>query len=120
MSFRTHVRNLRRFLQGFALFGMTILFMMSASHAEEKKLDDVLKETTQEEKVEPKNSESVYSPDHCDFEVTFPEKPFEAKRCPEESSKCYSITNYTMVYDLKTTVDVSATCVPAPERSYER
>jgi len=102
---------------------LTLMLMVafaSPALAEDKNLEDVLKENTDKEIVEEENPEVIYSPDHCDFEVTFPEQPFEAKRCPEGSAKCYNITNYTMVYNLKTTVDVSATCVPSPPHNFKR
>jgi hypothetical protein len=91
--------------------------------AEEKKLDDVLNENIESTEKE-ETTDVTFSPDHCDFEITFPEDPFQAKRCPQRpdggSAKCYEITNYTMVYNMKTTVDVSVTCVPSPPRNFDR
>lgn len=102
-------------------FFLTLLLLIYTSNAfaEDKELDDVVQENVEEKKVEESIS-STYSPDFCDFEITFPEEPYNAKRCPQGSAKCYSITNYTMVYNLNTTVDVSATCVPSPPSNYGR
>jgi len=117
MSFRVQARNLRRFLQSFALYGMTILFCFSA-HAENRMVDDIINEATQGIEVE--STEFTYSPDYCDFEITFPETPFETKRCVGDTDKCYTLTNYTMVYELSSTVEVSASCVPSPVTNFDR
>ncbi len=63
---------------------------------------------------------STYAPDFCDFEITFPEEPYKNKRCPDGGTQCYDIMSYTMVYDFKTTVDISVNCVPATPESYAR
>lgn len=56
----------------------------------------------------------IYAPAHCDFQVTFPEAPIKNRRCPEGVGRpCYELSSYTMVYDLRTTVDVSVTCNPS-------
>ncbi len=57
----------------------------------------------------------VFAPDDCDFQITFPEPPIKARRCPDgRAGQCYELTSYTMVYDLRTTVDISVSCSPAP------
>lgn len=74
----------------------------------------------QEEEKAPDTSVR-FAPDFCDFEITFPEAPYTARRCPEGANgKCYQLTSYTMVYDLATTVEVSVTCVPSSEQKFER
>lgn len=60
-----------------------------------------------------------YAPDFCDFEISFPEAPFKTKRCPQGPGSCYELTSYTMVYDLRTTVDISVTCNPSTQESFE-
>lgn len=65
-------------------------------------------------KKAPAKEPYVYAPPACDFQITFPEAPVKARRCPEGPGKpCYDLTSYTMVYDLRTTVDVSVTCNPS-------
>jgi len=70
-----------------------------------------------------------HAPPGCDFEVTFPEAPARARRCPggqpagsqqTAGSKCYDVTSYTKVYDLSTTVDVSVTCTPSSPAALQR
>lgn len=62
----------------------------------------------------------VYAPEDCDFQVTFPDTPGTARRCPPGTNKCYAVTSYTMVFDLHTTIDVSVTCTPSTEANSER
>lgn len=62
----------------------------------------------------------VYSPEGCDFEITFPETPFKTRRCPDGATQCYDLTSYTMVYDLRTTVDISVSCNPSTPANYQR
>lgn len=83
---------------------------------------DAVLEELQADNKEPEDDSSVrYAPDFCDFEITFPEEPYISRRCPEEAKgKCYQLTSYTMVYDLRTTVEVSVTCVPSDTRKFER
>ncbi len=102
-----------------------ILILSAPALAQDKDLDTVLNETAKTEKIEKQDStKSIYAPTHCDFETTFPEEPFVGTRCPQgvtrSSGKCYDVTNYTMVYNLKSTVDVSVTCVPSPEENFKR
>lgn len=75
--------------------------------------------TTGAEQTEP--SSFRYAPDHCDFEITFPEEPYTSRRCPEgPEGRCYKLSSYTMVFDMATTVDVSVTCNPLQPGEYER
>lgn len=50
--------------------------------------------------------------DDCDFSVIFPSEPFSTRRCGEAQGGegCYSVTSYTQVYDMATTVNVSVSC----------
>lgn len=73
-----------------------------------------------EEKDAPKKAEAKYGPDYCDFEITFPEEPYKNKRCPDGGAACYDIMSYTMVYDFKTTVDVSVNCAPSTPENFAR
>lgn len=116
--------SLTRKIPAFA--GMTLfLLIASPSFAEDKKEEPKQEEIT-EEKENPEEEkpaekpEGYYSPDFCDFEITFPEKPSESRRCPPASNECYRMMSYVMVYDLATTVEVSANCAPSTAASYDR
>lgn len=61
-------------------------------------LNAVLNFGTEVKAEEQKNH--VFAPDHCDFQITLPGKPYtRADR-----------VSYTMVYGLQTTIDVEASC----------
>lgn len=112
-----------------------LLFAVPA-HAADKKKEDPAKEEAaadeddedaDEDKDAPKPeviaSEDGKSwhlaPDYCDFEITFPEEPQITQKCiPGE--ECFEQYSYTMVYDLRTTVDISVICNPSPAANYER
>ena len=109
----------------FLTFMLTLFLFSPVTWAETEKeaeelqkiLDEAAKKAQQQKLEDEKNR---YAPDFCDFEITFPEQPYTAKRCPEGVGKCYDLTSYTMVYDLTTTVDVSVTCVPSSPANYKR
>lgn len=66
-----------------------------------------------------------HKPADCDFEITFPGKPYTAQRCPKEdeiniTKECYDLTGYTMVYDVTTTIEVTMTCVPSTQEQYKK
>lgn len=120
----------------FALFLLITLPVLSA-HAQDAQTDattDVMNEMKaaeqfekeQQEFLDANNEEEIedtsyrFAPDFCDFEITFPEEPYTSRRCPEGANKCYQLKGYTMVYDLRTTVDVSVTCVPSNPDNYAR
>lgn len=89
-----------------------------AQEENEKNVDDIINEMIEEE---PEEDPSVrFSPPPCDFEITFPEAPYTARRCPAGSSKCYEVTTYSMIYSNNTTVDFNVTCVPLSGRNYNR
>lgn len=75
---------------------------------------------TEEKKAEtPAEAPGRFAPEHCDFEITFPEKPAIAQNCVKEDD-CFRINRYTMVYDLQTTIDITATCNPSTPENYKR
>ncbi len=93
-----------------------LLLLTAPLHAEEEKKDEAQAEEAK--KVEADDKATRFAPDFCDFEITFPEPPAIAQKCIED--KCYDVHSYTMVYDLQTTVDVSATCNPSTPEDYKR
>ena len=98
---------------------LTLSFPVLAEEKEERSVEDIIEEAVEEEKplADPV---SRYAPEHCDFEITFPEEPYTAKRCPQGAKKCYNMTSYSMVYNSGTTVDINVTCVPSKPNNYSR
>lgn len=91
----------------------------AAESAEAPKTED--KKPDEKKAEEPAaKTESRYAPDFCDFEITFPEEPYKNKRCPDGGAACYDIMSYTMVYDFKTTVDISVNCIPSTPENFAR
>jgi len=71
--------------------------------------------------IENADNSVTFSPDYCDFQISFPEAPREPRRCPAEANgKCYRLNQYMKVYDLKTSIDVSVTCVPSNPQKFNR
>lgn len=59
---------------------------------------------------------STYSPDYCNFQITFPEAPHTAKRCEnEDEDRCYDLVSYTQTYELHATVNFRVICNPIAE-----
>ena len=90
-----------------------LLLYPGPGHADnENALDHFLENIKREEKENPTHR---YAPDFCDFEITFPEEPYTSRRCPDNTGgKCYRLTKYTLIYDVGTNLDMSASCVPSP------
>lgn len=64
----------------------------------------------QEEAVD---TSSTYSPEFCEFSVTFPTEPYKSRRCEKEASdKCYELISYTQVYEMSSTVNFRVICNP--------
>lgn len=58
----------------------------------------------------------TYSPDFCEFEVTFPEAPYTSRRCKDAAeTACYDLTSFTQVYALSSTVNFRVICNPVDE-----
>ena len=63
----------------------------------------------------------IYSPDICEFQVTLPGTPQNAKRCkPDNPEDCTNITSFTHVFGLDATVDIRLTCNKAEANMRER
>ena len=71
--------------------------------------------TILEEKVPLSNT---YSPDYCEFTVTFPSEPYKSRRC-EGEDRCYDLISYTQVYDMASTVNFRFICNPIGEEILE-
>lgn len=116
-------------------FLLPLLILAVPTHASaDKKKDEPAKEGTAaregdaDENEDTRKPEVIASedgkswrlaPDYCDFEITFPEEPHISQKCIEKDA-CFEQYSYTMVYDLQTTVDISAICNPSPAADYDR
>lgn len=132
------VKTGRKFFAFFAIF--TALWVPAfagmtsggkAAHAADKKKIEIIIDENGDVKSsavktsETKTAEATpenpgrFAPDFCDFEITFPEKPLLAQKCIP-GSQCFNVNSYTMVYDLRTTVDFSVTCTPSTPTAYKQ
>ena len=108
------------------LFTLLLCFALSPAFAEDK-TDKAAKEETveKEEAIEEEEEKNLgyYSPEFCDFEVTFPEEPYTSQRCTRNkkgSNNCYNRTTYSMVYNLRTTLNIKVSCVPSTANKFDR
>ncbi|GJL84556.1 MAG: hypothetical protein DHS20C02_03310 [Micavibrio sp.] len=63
----------------------------------------------------------TYSPDYCEFAITFPEKPYTAPRCEDgKEDRCYELVSYTQVFQLSSTVNFRIICNPSGEDLFEQ
>lgn len=66
----------------------------------------------------------TYSPENCEFQITFPGEPHTTRRChPDRPERCELVTGFTKVYDLAVTMNFYVTCkdiTPETARSYDR
>jgi hypothetical protein len=55
---------------------------------------------------------SVYSPEGCEFQVTFPEQPYNTQHCDpiEKGKNCSDMTSFTKVYGIDSTVTYNVSC----------
>lgn len=59
---------------------------------------------------------SVYSPEFCEFSVTFPSEPYKSRRCDKQAdNKCYDLISFTQVYEMSSTVNFRVICNPIGE-----
>ena len=58
----------------------------------------------------------TYGPDHCEFQITFPEKPFIEKKCAENIKDCTEVVSYTKAIGTEGSTNFRVTCNPvSPE-----
>lgn len=56
---------------------------------------------------------STYSPEFCEFSVTFPSEPYKTRRCDDnKADRCYDLVSYTQVYEMTATVNFRVICNP--------
>jgi len=106
------IRKYRRWIAAsLALLAMTFIYL--PAFAEEKETT----EATEEETVE--DPSVTYSPDFCEFGITFPEEPYKSQHCEgDDRSQCYDLISYTQVYELTTTVNFRVICNPINEEVF--
>ena len=94
----------------FALLAMTV---MSALAQDEEA------QTKKEQPAEEPQGHT-YSPDFCEFSVTFPSAPYAARRCEDEGKdRCYDLVSYTQVYEMSSTINFRIICNPIDSAVYD-
>lgn len=94
------------------------LAVFTPVHAQDEKSDNAVKaeEQTQDETTEGQSAEApagLYSPDFCEFGITFPEKPYATRQCEDAAkTKCFDQVSYTHVYEMASTINFRVICNP--------
>ena len=53
----------------------------------------------------------TYAPEHCEFKITFPEKPYFEQKCTSgEKKQCAEVVTYTKVVAAESSVNFRVTC----------
>tara|TARA_Y100000590_G_scaffold470137_1_gene662238 strand:+ start:12512 stop:13108 length:597 start_codon:yes stop_codon:yes gene_type:complete len=66
-------------------------------------------------------SEYRYAPDKCGFELTLPEAPYTVKKCEKDNGKdCYTLSTFTQVYSMNTSLRMDITCSPISKTIAQR
>ncbi|MCC6598231.1 MAG: hypothetical protein IT559_05540 [Alphaproteobacteria bacterium] len=95
-----------------ALLFVPPVHAQESAQAEAAKSESIA-ETPVEKPIPSKPLNLPYSPEHCEFEVRFPEAPALSSRCDDDSGKrCYDLISYTQVYELSSTVSFRVICNP--------
>ncbi|MCC7304626.1 MAG: hypothetical protein IT558_00035 [Alphaproteobacteria bacterium] len=70
----------------------------------------------------------TYSPEHCQFTVTFPSEPFIKQKCDQDEAhgrmndkrrQCYDEVSFTKVYELSATVNFRIICSDTGDQIYK-
>ena len=54
----------------------------------------------------------IYGPDSCEFQITFPEKPFIEKKCTQNVMDCAEVVTFTKAVGLESSTNFRVTCNP--------
>lgn len=74
-----------------------------------------------EETTELQSHAHTYSPEGCDFEITFPQEPYNTRKChPDFKDQCDIMSSFTKVYDMESTLSFYVTCNPTAEGEYHQ
>lgn len=52
----------------------------------------------------------TYGPDNCEFQITFPEKPFIEKKCTGDGKDCTEIVSYTKAIGASSSTNFRVSC----------
>ena len=64
---------------------------------------------------------STYAPDGCEFQIAFPEEPYQGKRCDAlDPTNCTEATTFTKVYGLDATIAYTVSCNPTGKDLYDQ
>lgn len=94
------------------LFFLSVFLLPASSFAQDQNLE---KQTVSSQEIQepPAPLPGLYQPAFCEFPVTFPEKPYTARRCDDEAqTRCYDLVSYTKVFDMASTVNFRVICNP--------
>ncbi len=62
----------------------------------------------------------TYGPDNCEFQITFPEKPFIEKRCGQSVADCTEVATYTKAIGTTSSTNFRVTCNPLSAAEVEK
>lgn len=63
----------------------------------------------------------TYSPEGCEFTITFPSEPFVGRKCnPENPEECHEVVSFTKVFDIAASLNLSVVCNPSSADMYTR
>jgi hypothetical protein len=63
----------------------------------------------------------TYSPEGCDFTITFPSEPFVGRKCnPENPEECHEVVSFTKVFDVTASLNINVVCNPSSASMYDR
>ena len=54
----------------------------------------------------------TYAPDNCEFQVTFPEKPFIEKKCGQTANDCAEVATFTKAIGSESSTNFRVSCNP--------
>ncbi|OFW87347.1 MAG: hypothetical protein A3B66_08255 [Alphaproteobacteria bacterium RIFCSPHIGHO2_02_FULL_46_13] len=54
----------------------------------------------------------TYGPENCEFQVTFPEKPFIEKKCGQTANDCTEVATYTKAVGADSSTNFRVSCNP--------
>ena len=62
----------------------------------------------------------TYGPDNCEFEITFPEKPFIEKKCAQNINDCAEVATYTKAIGTESSTNFRVSCNPLSPADIEK
>lgn len=62
----------------------------------------------------------TYGPDNCEFQITFPEKPFIEKKCGQNVADCVEVVTFTKAVGAESSTHFRVTCNPLAPADIEK